>query len=120
MGAVVGGIVGAAVGGLAGRGVAELINPTVEDEYWRTNFASRPYASGQTYETYQPAYRYGWESYGRNAGRKFDEVEADLQRGWDKTEHSAKLGWDKAKDATRDAWHRIERAIPGDLDKDGR
>ena len=30
------------------------------------------------------------------------------------------MTWAKAKDATRDAWHRIERAIPGDADKDGR
>jgi hypothetical protein len=31
----------------------------------------------------------------------------------------SRLGWDRAKEATRDAWNRIERAIPGDSDRDG-
>ncbi len=30
------------------------------------------------------------------------------------------MGWDKAKQASRDAWDRIERALPGDFDKDGK
>jgi hypothetical protein len=34
------------------------------------------------------------------------------------------LSWDKAKAATRDAYHRasdkIERAVPGDSDRDGK
>src|SRR4051794_13647241 len=42
VGAAVGGAVGAVAGGLAGKGAAEAVNPTVEDEYWRRNYASRP------------------------------------------------------------------------------
>ena len=84
-------------------------------------FASvRRDAAGASYDTYQPAYRHGWESYGRYEGRSFDSVENDLRNDWEKTEYSARLGWDKAKEATRDAWHRVERAIPGDADNDGR
>ncbi len=120
VGTVVGGVVGAVAGGLAGKGIAAAIDPVAEDTYWRTSFPSRPYASGQSYDTYQPAYRYGWESYDRFAGRKFDDVEADLRQGWEKTKDSSRLSWEKAKNATRDAWHRIERAIPGDADGDGR
>lgn len=44
VGAVVGAVVGAFSGGLAGKGVAEAIDPTVEDAYWRDNYNSRPYA----------------------------------------------------------------------------
>ena len=120
VGTVVGGVAGGIAGGLAGHAIADMVNPTVEEEYWRTNFSTRPYASGQTYETYLPAYRYGWESYPRYAGRKFDEIEPELKRDWEKVKDSSRLSWEKAKDATRDAWHRIERAIPGDADKDGR
>ena len=43
VGTVVGAAVGAVVGGLAGKGVAEAIDPTVEDAYWRENFKRRPY-----------------------------------------------------------------------------
>ena len=120
VGAVVGAAVGAVAGGLAGKGAAEAVNPTMEDKYWRDNYSTRPYVtSGTAYDTYQPAYRYGWESYGRYRGKKFDDVEPELRKDWEKTKDASRLTWDKAKDATRDAWHRVERAIPGDADKDG-
>ncbi len=120
-GGVIGAVVGALGGGLAGKGVAESINPTEEDAYWRENHKTRPYASGHSYDNdLAPAYRYGWESRSRHEGRKFDEVEGDLGRDWDRAKGSSSLGWDKAKHATRDAWHRVERALPGDADRDGR
>jgi hypothetical protein len=124
VGTVVGAAVGAVVGGLAGKGIAEQIDPTVEDAHWRDNFMSRPYASGSTYDECQPAYRYGWDSYSRYPGRRFDEVESDLSRDWDRAKGESKLSWDRAKLATKDAWNRVsdkvERAIPGDSDNDGR
>jgi hypothetical protein len=109
------------VGGITGKGAAEAVNPTIEDAYWRDNYMARPYyTAGDAYDTYQPAYQYGWESYPKFPGRKFDEVETELRSDWDKTKHSANLTWDRAKNATRDAWHRVERALPGDFDNDGR
>jgi hypothetical protein len=122
VGAVVGTVVGAVAGGLAGKGVAEAVNPTAEDAYWRDNYKTRPYAQGDyTYDDdYRPAYQYGWESRSRYQGRKFDEVESDLGRDWDRTKGRSRLGWERAKEATRDAWHRVERAVPGDADRDGR
>jgi hypothetical protein len=112
VGAVVGGAVGAIAGGLAGKGVAEGVNPTVEDEYWRQNYKNRPYIDqGADYEAYRPAYRYGWESYGRYQGRKFDEVEPDLSRDWETRQSGSTLGWNKAKLAVRDAWDRVERGV---------
>jgi len=123
IGAVVGTVVGAIAGGLAGKGVAEAVNPTTEDAFWRENYKTRPYATGDssyTYEEdYRPAYRYGWESRSRYEGKKFEDVESDLGRDWDRTKDKSRLGWDRAKEATRDAWNRIERAIPGDSDRDG-
>lgn len=121
VGAVVGGAIGAVAGGLAGHGVAEAIDPTVEDTYWRETYATRPYvAPKSTYDEYAPAYRYGWESRGRYAGKRYDQVESDLERGWEKAKGSSKLAWNEAKHATKDAWHRVERALPGDADHDGR
>src|SRR5690242_20849258 len=43
VGSVVGAAVGAIAGGLAGKGIAELIDPTAEEAYWRDNYATRPY-----------------------------------------------------------------------------
>ena len=63
VGAAVGAAVGAVVGGYAGKGVGEMIDPTTDDTWLRDNFASRPYVqTGDTFEKYQPAYRYGGRS----------------------------------------------------------
>src|SRR5687767_8287158 len=60
IGSAVGAVVGAVAGGLAGKGVAEAVNPTAEDAYWRENYRSRPYYEhGTEYEQYAPAYTYG-------------------------------------------------------------
>ena len=64
IGTAVGSVVGGVAGGLAGKGVAEAINPRFEDDYWRESYAARNYVrEGEDYETFAPAYRYGWESY---------------------------------------------------------
>ena len=108
-GAVIGAVVGAVAGGLAGKGAAEAVNPTAEDEYWRTNFASRPYyENSYTYEDdYRPAYEYGWATAGQYSGRRFEDVESDLGSGWNRAKGKSRLEWDRAKHATRDAWDRL-------------
>jgi len=45
-GTIVGATVGAVAGGLAGKGIAEAIDPTVEEGHCRANYASRPYVMG--------------------------------------------------------------------------
>lgn len=120
-GTVAGAVIGGVAGGLAGKGAAEYFDPTAEDAYWRDNYSSRPYVNtGESYEDYGPAYKYGWESRQQHAGRSFGDAEKDLAVGWERTKGTSKLGWEQAKNATRDAWHRVERAIPGDADGDGR
>src|SRR5580765_5571219 len=62
VGTAIGAVVGAVAGGLIGKGLAEGVNPTAEHEYWRENYASRPYVTaGTAYDQYGPAYQYGWE-----------------------------------------------------------
>jgi hypothetical protein len=112
VGAAVGGVAGAIAGGAAGHAAGEALDPTVEDAYWRREFKTRPYyRSGKSYEEYQPAYRYGWESATapEYRERRFDEVEERLERGWDKAKGTAKEGWRDAREATRDAWNRVRR-----------
>lgn len=121
VGMVVGAAAGAIAGGLAGKGVAEMIDPTAEDAYWRDNFSSRPYADASSnYDDFGPAYKYGWESRATHADRSFDEAENDLKAGWNDVKGTSRLGWDRAKDAVKDSWHKVERALPGDADRDGR
>jgi hypothetical protein len=112
IGAAIGAIVGAIGGGLAGKGVAETIDPTAEDAYWKEQHKTRDYtkAAGTdlTYDKdYKPAYQYGWESTGKHAGKSFDQAEPELAKGWESARGESKLGWDHAKHATRDAWDRL-------------
>ena len=65
-------------------GRSSTLDWTTEDEYWRTNYSSKPYASGTTYDRWQPGYRYGWESAQRYQGRDWNDVENDLRTGWDR------------------------------------
>ena len=89
--------------------------------FGKENYANRPYAEkGLSYDAYRPAYRTGYEGRTRYAGRKYEEVEADLERDFERTKGDSTLTWNQAKHAVRDGWHRMERAIPGDADKDGR
>src|SRR5207253_4642725 len=84
VGSAVGAVVGAVAGGLAGKGIAEAVNPTAEDAYWREHYKTRPYYEhGRGYDDYRPAYEYGWESRGRYPGKDFDEVEPHLRKGWE-------------------------------------
>jgi hypothetical protein len=114
VGGAVGAVVGAVAGGLAGKGVAEAIDPTAEDAYWRANYQDRPYvATGVEYEEYAPAYRHGWEAGGRYAGREFEEVEPDLGKDWERVKSPSRLNWDKARDAAKDAWERVTHGRRG-------
>jgi hypothetical protein len=113
-GAVAGAVIGGVAGGLAGKGVAESIDPTVEDAYWCENYTRRPYYEQNTsYEVYRPAYQYGWESRANYGSRPFDEVEPELRRDWESTKDRSRLAWDKARHATRDAWDRIGHSVAG-------
>ncbi|HET7730163.1 MAG TPA: hypothetical protein VFK48_09035 [Usitatibacter sp.] len=125
VGTAIGAAVGAVVGGLAGKGVAEMIDPTVEEAYWRENYTSRPYVtSGASFDDYGPAYSYGVDNYARYPGRSFDEVEPELSREWQRAKGRSSLTWEHAKHAARDSWQRVsdtvERATPGDSDRDGK
>ncbi len=111
VGAVAGAVIGGVAGGLAGKGVAESIDPTVEDTYWRENYPHRPYYDkAASYEEYRPAYQHGWESRAKYADLSFDEAEPQLRRDWESGKSRSRLTWDKAKVATRDAWDRIDQS----------
>ena len=108
VGAVVGAAIGGVAGGLAGKGVAEGVNPTEEDAYWRNNYSKRPYAANRSYDDLDPAYKYGYTSAGTGTpGRKFDDAENDLQHGWEQAKGKSNLAWSDAKHAIKDSWNRV-------------
>lgn len=108
VGAMIGAAVAGIVGGLAGHEVAESVNPTAEEEYWRGAWRTRPYASDErTWDELRPAYRHGWEARTRYPDRGWTHVEEDLEKRWYETHGAAGLGWKEARPAARDAWDRV-------------
>lgn len=110
LGTLIGGAIGAVVGGGAGHSAGEAIDPTVEGDYWRTQYTNTAYYNKDyTYDTdYQPAYAVGYANRAKYpATTKFEEVEADLENSWNTVKGESHLAWQDAKHAARDAWYRI-------------
>ena len=121
IGTVVGAIAGGVLGAKAGGSIAEAVNPTEYNDHFKTAYRDAPYySSGREWNDYEPAYKYGYDTYGQYRGQKFDDVETELERNWDATRANSRLAWTDARQAVRDGWHYIERAVPGDADRDGR
>lgn len=112
VGAVAGTIVGGVAGGYAGKAVAENINPTVESDYWRQTYPSRPYyRKDRPFETLEPAYRIGWESY-ETRSQPWETREQEVKRKWEENRWegeggAVKVPWDEARQAARDAYNRV-------------
>ena len=88
IGTAVGAVIGAVAGGLAGKGVAEAVDPTAEDAYWRENHGRQPYAStsDHTYDDLAPAYRTGYEKRSEfERGTKFEDAEPVLRKHYEES-----------------------------------
>jgi len=83
---------------------------TEDENFWRTNYASRPYASSdEGFEVYRSAYHYGHDAARQNRNRPWDEMEAQLRKGWQTFENGGERAWDHIKGAVHDAWDRVAR-----------
>ena len=84
-----------------------------DDTYWRSNYQSRPYASGsKSYDDWRGAYRYGHESAERYRDRNWNDVESDLSRDWNAYQYRGTSTWEQIKGAVRDAWDRATGRRP--------
>lgn len=92
------------------------------DRYHESEFGQVPYRDANAeFSDYRPAYRFGVQARSQYGDRDWDDkLESELGQRWQNVKGESRLGWDKAKAATKDAWHSVERALPGDVDKDGR
>jgi hypothetical protein len=65
LGAAVGTVVGGIAAAYGAHGVAEAMNPTIEEEkYWREQHEKQSFVKPEyTYEHYAPAYRTGYEGF---------------------------------------------------------
>ncbi len=111
LGALIGGAIGAVVGGGAGSAAGEAFDPTIEEAYWRTQYATSPtYVAGYDYDRdYLPAYAVGYANRPRYpAEARFEDYESDLERSWNEVKGESRLAWEEAKLAAREAWERVK------------
>ncbi|MGY0505001.1 glycine zipper domain-containing protein [Luteimonas sp. e5] len=121
VGTAVGAVVGAVAGAKAGGAIAEAVNPTEYRDHFQSKYENTDYyVKDRNWNDYEPAYRYGYDTYGQYRGQRFEDVESQLERDWQNTRAESRLAWEDAKGAVRDGWHYIERRLPGDFDGDGR
>lgn len=110
IGAVIGGAVGAVAGAVAGNSFASEFDATEEAQFWKDRYQLRPYyRPGTTFEHWEPAYRFGWDSARRpeNAHRSFGDLEEELGAEWRKQREAVGDDWRLYRDAVKDAWDRI-------------
>ena len=110
VGTIIGAIAGAIGGGAAGLGAADHAMPTDEDEaYYRSHHetATRGLADA-AYDRARPAYHLGhvaalnpdWR------GRRFEEIEPELRRGWTDDVRARHGEWTSASGFARAAYER--------------
>lgn len=110
LGTLIGGAIGAVVGGGAGHASAEAIDPTIEEAYWRAEYANADYyQEGYDFDRdMHPAYAVGYANRGYYpADARFEDHEADLQRSWEEVKGDSRMEWNEARQASHDAWARI-------------
>lgn len=110
VGGLVGLAVGAVTGGLAGSGIAEAVNPTAEETFWRESYVREPYyTKGRGYEYYAPGFRAGWAGRVHHDGRTFDQAEPELMSEYARVQTELDPAWHELRPAARAAWDRVDR-----------
>ena len=111
VGTALGAIAGSVLGAKAGDSIAEAINPTEYGAHFEREFERRvPAGAAHGWDDYAPAYRYGYDTHGRHAGRRFEDVEAELERGWDAARGDSRLDWAGAREPVQQGWQHLDRA----------
>ncbi|KAB7768473.1 hypothetical protein CEK69_13605 [Xanthomonas sp. LMG 12462] len=110
LGTLIGAAVGVVAGAAAGKGVAERIDPTGEDAYWREEYRNRDYAKADyDYDRdYAAAYGLGLQAREQYPSRTWDEHERELSHDWGTRRGDSRLEWDEARLAARDSWERAD------------
>ncbi len=100
-GGPMGAAVGAAIGGPIGAAIGTSVNYSEAEPHFRQHWENGPYKAITRWEDVSPAYKYGFESAGKDEyrGKSYDEIGPTLRKGW---KHKAK--YDDVEPMIRNAW----------------
>lgn len=112
-GMAVGGIVGVALGATAGDRIAEARDRRENLGHFEQIYQSMPYyLAGHDWNDYQPAYRFGLDSYASHGAQAFAQVESSLQGQWEaNARYGSRLTWMEARPAVEHAWRSLDEAL---------
>ena len=114
VGGAIGGVIGSILGAFGGRAVAENIDPTAEDAYWREAHRQQEFADAvaDDFETFAPAYRVGYLGYAvyGEDHATFEDAEPALRTSYEAQGHE--LPWEDARPAAYQAWLRVHEIKP--------
>ena len=90
---------------------SEALDPSVEMDYWRVNYMTRPYyKEGRSFGDYEAAYLYGLKNAATLKAMTFEEAEkAHLASGWTAARGHVTYPWADVREAARDSWTRSRR-----------
>jgi hypothetical protein len=111
IGTIIGGIAGAVGGWWTGRAISEAATRMThdDDKFYQSHYeTSSNRVADRSYEHVRPAYQLGHiaslnPDY---AGRDFEAVESDLQRGWNDDVRNQHGDWQSVRGYARDAYQR--------------
>ena len=97
-------------------------DPAEQEAYWRGLHDQQPFADKtRPYEDYAHAYRTGYESLFKYAGKKYEDIEDDIALNYEKSRPESALPWDSARPAVKSVWDRLGGVItPRDVDRGAR
>ena len=119
VGTIVGMLAGAVGGWWAGKEVADAVSRKSDDadSHYRTHFETNRRAdTPRSYDDVRPAYQIG-DLAARNPdyqGRRFEEIEPDLQRGWSEDLRSKHGDWSEVRGYASEGYTR-GRSGAGDV-----
>ncbi|HWI24971.1 MAG TPA: hypothetical protein VNS59_08610 [Lysobacter sp.] len=112
-GMAVGGIVGVALGATAGDRIAEARDRRENLGHFQQIFQSMPYyVAGHDWHDYEPAYRFGLDSYSSHGAQPFAQVQSTLEGHWEaNARYGSRLTWLEARPAVEHAWRSLDEAL---------
>jgi hypothetical protein len=88
IGSIAGGLGGGRVIGAIVGGLAESIDPTAEEDYWREHFSSEPYyRADKDFADYGPAYQLGVARFRHDSA--FEDHEDGMAADWEDQKESS-------------------------------
>ena len=111
-GLAVGAVIGVATGALVGHKASEAADPGDSVGHFKEIYTSMPYyEAGMGWSDYEPAYRFGLETWRTRGGQTFDEAGPALGARWLKIRGGSRLTWGQAGPAVDHVWREMEETV---------